>query len=271
MARLTRQQLVDLVLEAAPQQASYLEPHHERFETSYEFAHGLPTGQGVAADVGGSGGLFLPILHHLGWRELHAVDLGDDPRPRPLRFSVRGEPVTATRHDCDIERQPLPFADAALDFVSFLEVIEHLTADPMFPLLEFHRVLRPGGYALVTTPNVGSAGSLLRLLRGQHPGHFPPYRPQSDHRHHREFMPQEVQLLLQNAGFEVVALVTRPAGRSSVRWLVRVLRWLGRARVPDGMLGENIYAIARKPVDGPHVVAADLPPERRYPAPVYLR
>jgi SAM-dependent methyltransferase len=40
--------------------------------------------------------------------------------------------------------QPLPFLDQALDRVISLNVAEHL-ADPVFHLLECHRVLRPGG------------------------------------------------------------------------------------------------------------------------------
>ncbi len=33
-----------------------------------------------------------------------------------------------------------------------MEVLEHFTADPMFALAELNRVLKPGGFLLLTTP-----------------------------------------------------------------------------------------------------------------------
>jgi len=46
----------------------------------------------------------------------------------------------------------LPFADGSVDIILSSEVIEHLP-DPMPALKEMARVLKPGGYAMVTTPN----------------------------------------------------------------------------------------------------------------------
>jgi SAM-dependent methyltransferase len=47
---------------------------------------------------------------------------------------------------------PLPYADASFDSVVSFQVIEHIRDDGYF-LKEIHRVLRPGGIALLTTPN----------------------------------------------------------------------------------------------------------------------
>lgn len=47
---------------------------------------------------------------------------------------------------------PLPYADASFDSVVSFQVIEHIRDDGDF-LKEIHRVLRPGGIALLTTPN----------------------------------------------------------------------------------------------------------------------
>lgn len=48
---------------------------------------------------------------------------------------------------------PLPFDEAAFDCVISFQVIEHIEQDAEF-VREVHRVLRPGGKFIVTTPNV---------------------------------------------------------------------------------------------------------------------
>lgn len=47
---------------------------------------------------------------------------------------------------------PLPFDDATFDWAISFQVIEHIERDAEF-VREVHRVLRPGGHFLVTTPN----------------------------------------------------------------------------------------------------------------------
>jgi SAM-dependent methyltransferase len=47
---------------------------------------------------------------------------------------------------------PLPYTDASFDCVVSFQVIEHIPNDRLF-LSEIHRVLRPGGVGLITTPN----------------------------------------------------------------------------------------------------------------------
>ncbi len=46
----------------------------------------------------------------------------------------------------------LPLADNSVDIILSSEVVEHLP-DPMPALKEMARILKPGGYAMVTTPN----------------------------------------------------------------------------------------------------------------------
>jgi ubiquinone/menaquinone biosynthesis C-methylase UbiE len=64
----------------------------------------------------------------------------------------------------------LPFADASLDMILCCEVVEHLP-EPQIAIEEMVRILKPGGYALITTPNpenlVERAGYAIdKLTRG---------------------------------------------------------------------------------------------------------
>ena len=100
-------------------------------------------------------------------------------RTYPRVLTVRGNLAT------------LPLADASVDVVANLQVIEHLWDQHGF-LVECRRVLRPGGRLLVTTPN--------RITFS--PGRDTPLNPF----HTRELSPSELDSLLREAGFEVESL-----------------------------------------------------------------
>jgi SAM-dependent methyltransferase len=51
-----------------------------------------------------------------------------------------------------LELSPLPFEDNSLDLVYCSEVVEHLE-QPEQLFLEIHRVLQPGAFLILTTPN----------------------------------------------------------------------------------------------------------------------
>jgi SAM-dependent methyltransferase len=52
----------------------------------------------------------------------------------------------------DIDRDPFPFADNSFRELRAIHVIEHV-ADVMRTMEEFHRVLTPGGRAIIVTPH----------------------------------------------------------------------------------------------------------------------
>ena len=63
----------------------------------------------------------------------------------------------------DLNREPLPYPDNRFSLVTCAETIEHLERYRE-AIREIQRVLKPGGIAIITTPNVLNLRSRLRIL-----------------------------------------------------------------------------------------------------------
>jgi SAM-dependent methyltransferase len=103
----------------------------------------------------------------------------------------------------NLEVDPFPYEIASFDCVIFCEILEHLLLSADFPLAEIARVLKPGGFVIVTTPNAARLANVVRLIRGKNI-----YADYSKHgiygRHNREYTLQEVIDLLRRHDFEIV-------------------------------------------------------------------
>jgi SAM-dependent methyltransferase len=106
-------------------------------------------------DVGAGEGYFCKLLgdhirgkYHLEPRSvLRCCDLF------PEHFRYDG--IVCDRIDAN---RPLPYEDGSIDTIVCIEVIEHIE-DPFRLIREMHRILKPGGRLIVTTPNVLNANS----------------------------------------------------------------------------------------------------------------
>jgi ubiquinone/menaquinone biosynthesis C-methylase UbiE len=94
------------------------------------------------------------------------------------RFSV--EEVKLAQ--LDLNRDRLPYADENFDLVTCSEVVEHLE-NYRGVIREMHRILRPGGLAVITTPNVLNANSRLRYLVSGFANLFGPLPVKNDERY----------------------------------------------------------------------------------------
>lgn len=169
--------------------------------------------------------LMTGALAHLGYR-VRAVDLA------PQRFAEALDRLQLEVHPCDIETQPLPFADGTFDTVLFNELFEHLRIQPIHSLREVHRVLRPDGTLLLSTPNLRSFRGLRNLiLHNQgHAASAGVYRQYEKletlgHMGHvREYTTREVSEFLERLGFRIDTIVYRGGhGRGIVGWAERLM------------------------------------------------
>jgi SAM-dependent methyltransferase len=107
----------------------------------------------------------------------------------------------------NVEEDDFPYEDNSFDVVLFCEMIEHLLMNPLAPLGEIHRVLKPGGALVLTTPNVARLDNVLTLVSGGNI--YDPYSGFGPYgRHNREYNRHELHRLLEFAGFEVESSFT---------------------------------------------------------------
>jgi SAM-dependent methyltransferase len=166
-------------------------------------------------------------------------------------ISAGGEHFACEIDHFDAERDRFPYLDGEYATVLCCELLEHLVEDPMHLMCEVHRILRPDGHVVLTTPNVAALRGLSAILQGYHPGFFHAYiRPAAsgevDARHNREYTPREIQQLLENSGFDVVLLETgefRDLPHPEYGWVVHLLE---QYRLPTELRGDGIYAVGRK-------------------------
>lgn len=118
-----------------------------------------------------SGGVLLDVGCADGSDTLRLTEEADAARAVGLELadqfigSARAKGIEV--HQADITR-PWPLEDASIDVVHSNQVIEHLAETDHF-MREIRRVLRPDGYAIVSTNNLASWHNVFALVLGWQP------------------------------------------------------------------------------------------------------
>ena len=112
------------------------------------------------ADIGAGEGFFSQLLgEHIRTRlglQPRDVITASDIFPEYFRYpAVQCEKISSDGR--------LPYDDASIDIACSLEVVEHVEDQFAFAR-ELHRILKPGGLAIISTPNVLNVNSRWRYL-----------------------------------------------------------------------------------------------------------
>ncbi|ARS37378.1 class I SAM-dependent methyltransferase [Pontibacter actiniarum] len=168
----------------------------------------LPADKGARIlDVPSGAGAFTQRLKDNGYSNIVSVDV------------VNGLQIA---HDQFIQgdmTKPLPFEDNSVDVVVCIDGIEHINKQFDFAR-EVNRILKPGGYFIVSTPNISSLHSRFRwFLTGHHNKCKSPLDEQRpDPSHHIAMISYpEMRYLLHSSNFRIDVVTTNQTKPAS--WL----------------------------------------------------
>lgn len=150
-------------------------------------------------DIGPGGGAMVICLKKFGYK---CFAINADLVFEDLIFLSKSEVSCALS---EIEIDGLPFADAVFDGVLLMSIIEHFHHSPKLPLLEINRVLKPGGFLYIDTPNSLDLRARIKPWFGRSgfPGLISFFDLPRNHTHVHEYTIKELDFALKKTGFEI--------------------------------------------------------------------
>lgn len=154
----------------------------------------IPTDKNNILDFGCGAGEIIKATAKI---SKNSIFTGVDVSKDALRRAKERFPKSVHLYQVD-DGLKLPFKNNSFDFITALDVIEHVyDTDNTFD--ELGRVLKMGGKILITTPFNGSIKIILFILMGFFDKYFDPIGP-----HIRFFNPKSLSMILEKRNFEIV-------------------------------------------------------------------
>lgn len=191
-------------------------------------------------DVGAASCVFTKMAQDEGF-DATACDYSQD----ALAYGIKHYNIKTLRSPAESIDAP----DASFDIVTIFHTVEHLS-EPMLVLRELHRILKPGGFVFIETPNYAPhflAQTKFKFI-------LPFYRymtkrqeglPWVPFDHYYHWTPQHLTQALQAAGFEDIKIHHIQGYRSNTK--PNLLFWC--AYIAYDAIAELIYLSSFKKID----------------------
>lgn len=114
----------------------------------------------------------VPGHFHMAMKNFGLEPYGIDLEPKRLPATIDRNRITSN----NVEHETCDFNANFFDAILMPELIEHLRQDPLHCLQECHRMLKPGGKLIITTPNRSRLKSRIKLLIWGDPDIESPYK-----------------------------------------------------------------------------------------------
>ena len=178
-------------------------------------------------DVGAADGLLSRQLTERGWRVT----------------AIEGDPALAqagARHcermiTVNLDRE-IPVGEGPFDDIVYGDVLEHLV-DPLRVLVELDRSLGPGGFVIISVPNVAHLWIRLLLLVGRFD-----YLDRGilDHSHLRFFTERSLRAMLADAGLSVERFSATPAPLYQILPASWHRRWVAATHSINAVIAQKV-------------------------------
>jgi 2-polyprenyl-3-methyl-5-hydroxy-6-metoxy-1,4-benzoquinol methylase len=181
----------------------------------------------VALDVGAADGLLSRQLTERGWRVT----------------AIEGDPALAqagARHcermiTMNLDRE-IPGGEGPFDVIVYGDVLEHLV-DPLRVLVELDRSLGPGGFVILSVPNIAHLWIRLLLLVGRFD-----YLDRGilDQSHLRFFTERSLRAMLADAGLSIERFTATPAPLYQILPVSWHRRWVAATHAINAVIARKV-------------------------------
>ncbi len=178
-------------------------------------------------DVGAADGLLSRQLTERGWR---VTAIEGDPALAQAGARHCGRMITV-----NLDRE-IPVGEGPFDVIVYGDVLEHLV-DPLRVLVELDRSLGPGGFVIISVPNVAHLWIRLLLLVGRFD-----YLDRGilDHSHLRFFTERSLRAMLADAGLSVERFSATPAPLYQILPVSWHRRWVAATHSINAVIAQKV-------------------------------